>query len=474
MSIFKSCDIRGVYGDDLTEETMAGIGRGMASILRRRLERPRVVVAGDIRRSTAGLKSALIDGLLQSGAHVIDAGTVPTPVLYFAFKHVPSDACAMVTASHNPTKFNGLKLCFSHMPVSEDEIAELERVVRAGEIAAGAGEIAAGAADVGRRGEPCVLPLLAQRNVVADYERWLHDEFGRLAPVKMAADAGGGSWSEIAPRALRAAGFSVVPVFCRFDPDLAVRDPNPLPTNIGELCRAVRENACSYGAAFDGDGDRVVFVDELGRPVPSDVAGAVFSRWVLKSNPGARVVYEVNCSQALPDVIAAAGGQPLMERAGHAFMKRRMIDEQALFGVEISGHFFYRELHGGDDGLYSALMMGKLLGEAGQPLSALVDAVPRYYSTPVVRLPRANADARRIVDAISANAEAAANGSVSRLDGIRVQYAHGWALARVSVTEPVLSLRFEAQTKEFLPEIIDRFLGFDPGLRNEVNQHLKL
>ena len=455
MSIFKSCDIRGVYGDDLTEETMASIGRGMASILRRRLEQPRIVVAGDIRRSTARLKPALIDGLLQSGAHVIDAGIIPTPVFYFAFSHIPSDACAMVTASHNPPKFNGLKLCFSHTPVSEDEIAELERVVRTGEFLDGAGEV-------------------ERRTVVADYERWLHAEFGGLPPVTMAADAGGGSWSEIAPRALQAAGFTVVPVFCRFDPDLAVRDPNPLPANIGELCRVVRENGCSSGAAFDSDGDRVVFVDELGRPVPSDVAGGVLARWLLRSNPGTRVVCEVNCSQALADAITAAGGQPLMERAGHAFMKRRMIDEQALFGVEISGHFFYRELHGGDDGLYSALMMGKLLGEAGQPLSALVDAVPRYYSTPVVRLPRANADARRIVDAISANAEAAANGSVSRLDGIRVQYDHGWALARVSVTEPVLSLRFETQRKEFLPEIIDQFLGFDPDLRNEVNQHLKV
>ena len=452
MSIFKSCDIRGVYGSELDEPAMADIGRGIVSIMRRSIDAPRIVVGGDVRRSTAALKAALIDGMVESGAHVTDVGILPTPVFYFAFKNVPGDGCAFVTASHNPPRFNGLKLCFSHNPVSVEEIEELRRTVESGEFVSGSG-------------------TAEQHDVTAEYERWLAEQFPGPLPLRMAVDAGGGCWSDIAPRALRRAGSDVVPLFCEVDPDLTVRDPNPLPRNLSEVCRTVVGNGCRFGAAFDADGDRVVFVDEKGSPINSDLAGAILARWMLQSDPGEKVVYEVNCSQALADTVAAAGGTALMEKAGHAFMKRRMIDENALFGVEISGHFFYRQLDGGDDGLFSAMMMGQLLHDTGRALSELAADVPHYYSTAVVRLPRSNTEARQIVDAIAANARD--DGEVSRLDGVRVQYDNGWALARVSVTEPVISMRFEAHRKEFLQEILDKFLGSDPGLEQDVAQVLK-
>jgi len=451
MSIYKSCDIRGVYAKELDEATMADIGRGIVSIMRRSLDRPRIIVGGDVRRSTASLKAALIDGIAQSGGLVIDVGPLPTPVFYFAFANTPSDGCALVTASHNPPEFNGLKLCFSHIPVTPEEIEELQRTVEQKEFTTGSCEV-------------------QQLDVVADYEAWLEGQFAEPIALKIAVDAGGGCQSEIAPRALRRAGFDVAPLFCEVDPDLTVRNPNPLPQHLGVLRRAVVENSCSFGAAFDADGDRVIFVDEEGSPIHGDMAGAVFARRLLRSDPGEKVVYEVNCSQALADTVTAAGGQALMGRAGHAFMKRRMIDENALFGAELSGHFFYRRLHGGDDALFSAMMMGQLLQETGRKLSGLVEAVPHYYSTPVVRLPRQAAEARRIVDAIAANAR---EGEVSRLDGVRVQYANGWALARASVTEPVLSMRFEAHRKEDLPAILDKCLGFDPELEQEVKKVLE-
>jgi len=481
VSIFKSCDIRGVYGDELSEPEMADIGRGIVSILRRsqamqriperrgrerrnavrgaterrsrRSARPSILVGGDVRRSTAPLKKALIDAMVASGAEVVDIGIVPTPVFYFAFasETCRCSACAMVTASHNPPKFNGLKLCFSHDPVTPDEIDRLRVVVEQKDFVSGAG-------------------IARQVNIVPEYERWLQSAIAVPPAVKIAVDAGGGGWSEIAPRALGSLGFGVMPIFCRVDPDLSVRNPNPLPAGISELCEAVVSHGCSFGAAFDADGDRVVFVDERGRPVAGDVAGAVLSQWLLQSNAGESIVYEVNCSQALADVITAAGGKPLMEKAGHTFMKRRMITEQALFGVEISGHFFHRSLGGGDDGLYTAALMGKLLA-GGRSLCALADAVPHYHATPVVRLPMISRDSQQVVENIARNAE---GGRVSRLDGIRVQYSDGWALARVSVTEPVLSLRFEARTRELLPGIIDAFLGFDPRLKEQVSRQLGL
>ncbi|NQT21584.1 MAG: phosphomannomutase/phosphoglucomutase [Planctomycetes bacterium] len=452
MSIFKSCDIRGVYGAELDEPAMADIGRGIASIMRRSIDMPKIVVGGDVRRSTAALKAALIDAMVQSGAHVTDVGILPTPVFYFAFKNVPGDGCAFVTASHNPPEFNGLKLCFSRTPVSVEQIEELRKTVERGKFVVGPGDV------------DC-------RNIVGEYEAWLAEQFPGGLSSRMAIDAGGGCWSEIAPRALRRTGLDVVPIFCEVDPDLAVRNPNPLPANIAELRRTVVESGCSFGAAFDADGDRVVFVDEEGSPIHSDVAGAIIARRLLEAAPAEKVVHEVNCSQALADAVTAAGGTALMEKAGHAFMKRRMIDEDALFGVEISGHFFYRRLDGGDDGLFSVIMMGQLLQDTGRALSELAADVPHYYSTAVVRLPRSNADARRLVDAIAANAHG--DGEVSRLDGVRVQYDNGWALARVSVTEPVISMRFEAHRKELLPGILDRFLGFDPGLKQDVEQILK-
>lgn len=453
VSIFKSCDIRGVYNEELTDATMADIGRGMAAIMRRAHERPAIVVGGDTRRSTAPLKAALVAAMAESGVDVLDIGIAPTPVFYFAFRSLPAHGCAMVTASHNPPQFNGLKLCFSQMPVTLAEIAELELTVGERRFVTGVGSV-------------------RRLDVLPDYEGWLGAQFPAAAPrMKMACDAGGGAWSNIAPRLLRAAGFDVEAVFCRVDADFAARDPNPLPEALGEVRRAVVAAGCRFGAAFDGDGDRVVFVDEQGAVIASDVAGAVIARRLLEAEPGGKVVYEVNCSQALPDAVAAAGGVPLIERAGHAFMKRRMIDEQALFGAEISGHFFYRSLGGGDDGLYSALAMGKLLQQAGRPLSALAGEVPRYHATPVVRLPRRPADAQRIVDGIAANAR---GGTVSRIDGIRIQYDDGWALARVSVTEPVVSLRFEARRRELLPGILQRFLGFDPALLAEVKARLRI
>ena len=449
MSIFKACDIRGVYGGDLTEAGMEDVGRGFASIMRRRNAAPTIVVGGDVRRSTASLKAALISGLTQCGARVVDVGVVPTPVLYFAFRMLHGNGCAMVTASHNPPKFNGLKLCFSQMPVTMAEIQELRRTVEAGEFLPGEGKA-------------------ETFDVLPEYETWLAAQFTQPIPLKVVADCGGGSWSEIAPRAMRRAAVSVAPLNCEIDPDLTLRDPNPLPENVTGLRQAVVAEGAAYGAAFDADGDRVLFVDERGNVVPSDVAGAVLARWLLAASPGGKVVYEVNCSQALPDAVEQAGGKPLMERAGHAFMKRRVLEENALLGAEVSGHFFFGQVGGADDGLYSALMMGRLLDETGERLSELVAAVPHYHSTSVVRLPMNAGRAAELVEAIAAHA----GGQASRLDGVRVQYDTGWALARASVTEPVISMRFEARRREHLPEILRRFLGFNPPVLAEVEKIL--
>jgi len=441
MSIYKACDIRGVYGDDLTEETMFRIGRAMATILAERTgaEHPSVLVGGDVRTSTPALKKKLVDGLTVSGARVLNLGVVPTPAFYEAFHQLDTDGCAMVTASHNPAEFNGMKLCFGHRPVTPEEIELLSRVAEEGNFAEGKGSI-------------------EQVDFSERYEVFIRSHFSDKVELEVVLDAGNGCYSAVAPAIMRDIGLKVVPLFCEPDGRFPNRSPNPAYDPLEALCETVRKEKADYGVAFDGDGDRVSFVDDRGRRVVIDKAIVLLARHTLNTAAAGgpmKAVYEVNCSQIVPEEMERCGATPLIEKAGHAFMKTRMIEEDAVFGGEVSGHFFYRALHGGDDGLYSAIRMGVALKEWGKALSQLVEEVPTYCIGPVMRM-KCDADyAQRAVEKIAAAAKGLES---SDIDGIRVTYEEGWGLARPSITEPVLSMRFEAKREEDLEGIVRRFL----------------
>jgi len=403
-------------------------------------DNPSILVGGDVRTSTPALKRRLIDGLLAGGAEVIDIGTVPTPLFYFAFSELATDGCALVTASHNPREFNGLKLCLSSMPIRPEQIEHLRELVDTREFIAGHG-------------------TARQEDMHERYHRFLCSRFPETMPLRVAVDAGNGCYSNIAPKIMSDLGMEVLPIFCEPDGTFPNRSPNPAYAELEALCEAVTTTDADYGIAFDGDGDRVIFVDNKGRKISNDKAIVLLGQHTFASQAkeGAKekAVYEVNCSRIVPEQIAAAGGEPLMEKAGHAFIKTRMLKENALYGGEISGHFFYRSLHGGDDGLYSGILMGEMLRRQKTPLADLVDKIPSYHTSPPVRMPCTNEESDRIVEKIAGHA----TGKVNRVDGVRVEYANGWGLARTSVTEPVLSMRFEAVKEEMLLDLVREFLA---------------
>lgn len=430
MTIFKACDIRGRYGAELTTETAEALGWAIGVDLAGQ----RLAVGGDVRTSTPALKEALLRGLVGSGCHAVDLGILPTPAYYFGLRHLAADGGVMVTASHNPAPDNGFKITLGPRPITEQELAVLAQRMAAGVRLPAPGSYQA-------------------VDIVPAYETFLLNRFPRAEqPLRVVVDAGNGSYSVIAPRVLRGLGYDVIELFCQADGRFPNRSPNPaVAANLSALRECVQRHRADLGAAFDGDGDRVVFVDEQGTVVENDRAIVLLARHVLSRMPG-EVIYDIKCSSAVPEGIRAAGGVPVMEKSGYTFIKTALLQRGAVFGGEISGHFFFQEL-GGDDGLYATIVMLQLLAEEARGLAALVDSVPRYPITPDLRLPCPPAEAEAIVEELAAHFSQQAGCEVSRLDGVRIAWPDGWALARPSVTEPLITVRYEARTEARLAEI---------------------
>ncbi len=355
MSIFKACDIRGRYGIELDADMTRRIGLSMAAMIAAR-GGGEICVGGDFRRSTPELKDALIAGLLAGGAAVVDVGQLPTPVAHFAARHLGCAHVAIVTASHNAGVYNGIKLMIAGRPAVPSLMAELEAETSA-------------AAPSAARG------VLRSADVLADYENSVlaaattaagtpPDALARAgrnnAPMRIVLDTMAGAFTDIAPRVLRAAGADVCVLATGIDPDYARRAPNPaVDANLASLVAEVVRQGADLGVALDGDGDRVVFVDAAGRIARAEQIGAILVRRLF---PGATVVYDLKCASVLPKAITSCGGRAVLQKSGHGFIKSSMIDESADLGVEVSGHFFFRALGGGDDGLFAALLLAAMIG----------------------------------------------------------------------------------------------------------------
>lgn len=433
MSIYKQCDIRGVYGQDLDEAVALRLGRALAT----RYPSVEVVVGGDVRLSTPVLKGALIEGLVRGGSHVIDVGRVPTPTLYYAKHHYGCEGAVMVTASHNPARYNGFKMMYGRLPITPDEVQTLASCMATGEYSEGQGS-------------------MVQRDVLPSYVDMLCQRFAGLRPRTVVVDAGHGSMGAVAPHVLERVGLRADRLFCAMDGAFPVRDPNPaVPEHLAALSDHVQSTGADLGVGYDGDGDRVIFVDECGRVLPADRVLVLMVRDVLRACPGGGVVYDLKSSSVVADETLAAGGRPLMERSGHAFIKRRLLDEGAELGGEISGHYFYREL-GGDDALYATLRLCNILDRLNVSLGQAIDTVPDYPITPDIRLPCPPGVARRVLGELE---RAFADLPIGQVDGVRVSFPEGWGLARLSVTEPMITLRFEAHTEEQLACIQACFVG---------------
>lgn len=426
MSIYKDCDIRGVYGQDLTEREMEQIGQALAVKLQGRS----IVVGGDFRTHTPQLKAALIRALLAGGAQVWDVGQVSTPQLYFSKTHLGTYASAQVTASHNPPKYNGLKLMLGDLPVQTADIQALEALVRAGAAQTGTG-------------------VLHQADTTDAYAAMLRENFHAQAkPLKIVVDAGNGAMSVIAPRVMGELGMEVVPLFCEYDGAFPNRDPNPaVAAHLSALCREVQDQKADLGVAFDGDGDRAIFVDAAGTPLLAEEAMVLFIRGLV--SPGQSVVYDLKSSSILANAVRAAGAEPRMERSGHAFIRRHFMLAGSRLAGEVSGHYFFQEL-GGDDGLFALVKLAEILCRADRPLRQLLSDVRYTAITPDIRV---KASAEEIDDVMAAMEAWAAEAGVTpvRLDGIRLEFSDGsWVLLRRSITEPAFTLRLEAPDRPAL------------------------
>lgn len=431
--IFREYDIRGIVGDDLTVEAAQLVGRALGTELADRTA-PRVVVGHDNRPSSPDLAAALRRGLRAAGIDVTTVGTVPTPVLYFAAMEFGADAGVQITGSHNPPEYNGIKMVRDGAALYGEAIQGLRARIESGDFARGRGEERE--AEILDR---YVAEVAARGRVEGD--------------VRLVLDCGNGAGSVVAVRALTAAGVDVDGLYCESDGTFPNHHPDPtVDENVRDLIARVRETRADVGVGLDGDADRIGAVAEDGRIVRGDHLLLLFAREVLAERPGAEVVFDVKCSQALPEAIRAAGGVPVMWRTGHSLIKERMRAGGSPIAGEMSGHIcFSDKFFGTDDAIYAAARLAGLLARAGRPLSELAAEIPQYPSTPELRL--ACPEDRKFAVVAEAVRHYRARHEVVDIDGARVLFDGGWLLIRASNTQPVVVARIEADTAERLHEI---------------------
>jgi phosphomannomutase/phosphoglucomutase len=448
-TIFREYDVRGLVDRDLTPDAVHAIGCVLGTMVREREGRT-VVVGRDCRVSGPRLAEAVVAGITSTGIDVLDLGVVPTPLTSFAAATLPVDGMCMVTGSHNPPEYNGLKLGVGGTTFHGEQVQELRRRVDAGGFARGEGRV-------------------RRHDVVPAYQDAVRARL-RLGARKLrvVVDAGNGTGGVIANPLFRSLGIDVVPLFEEMDGRFPNHHPDPtVEENLEHLRAAVRDRGADLGVAYDGDADRVGAVDEQGNVLWGDQLLLLFARALLAEAPGATVVAEVKCSMALYEDVARRGGRAIMCKAGHSIIKARMAQEGALLGGEMSGHiFFTNRWFGFDDGIYASARLVELLSHAEGPLSGLFADVPRTWSSPEVRVDCPEAVkfevVRRAQEWFSARHETVT------VDGVRVVFPDGWGLVRASNTQPLLILRFEARSPERLAEIERLLRGKVEELKREV------
>jgi phosphomannomutase / phosphoglucomutase len=436
--IFREYDIRGIVGVDLSPEVAEAIGRAYGSELRARLgggDGLVVAVGRDNRPSSPELAEGIIRGIRAAGVNVNDYGMVPTPVLYYAAARDGTDGGLQVTGSHNPPEYNGFKMIIRGRAIYGDAIQALRSRIEAGRFESGAGAV-------------------ERREIVADYIEDVGGRFRPERPVRVVVDCGNGTGSVVAVELLRRAGAEVIPLYCESDGTFPNHHPDPtVDEYIQDMIRVVREQEADLGIGFDGDADRIGAVDENGTIVRGDILLLLFALDAMERlGPPQTLVFDVKCSQAVPEVYEAAGGRTLMWKTGHSLIKEKMKEVGAPIAGELSGHIcFGEDYYGFDDALYGACALVQLTSRSPRPLSERVAGFPRYLSTPEIRVDVTEETkfdiVRRAVEHFRSHYE------VIDVDGVRVLFAGGWGLLRASNTQPVLVMRFEARTAERLEEI---------------------
>ncbi|HBE92436.1 MAG TPA: phosphomannomutase/phosphoglucomutase [Gammaproteobacteria bacterium] len=436
--IFKAYDIRGIVDKTLTTEITRLIGLAFGTEAQQKGV-DTVIVARDGRLSGPSLIKALTDGLQASGVNVIDIGMVPTPVLYFATYQLETGTGIMITGSHNPPEYNGLKMVMAGETLSGDRIQDLKQRILSGDFASGAG-------------------THSTVDVKKDYMERILSEGSLPRSIHAVVDCGNGVASEMAVPLLSRLGCEVTPLYCETDGTFPNHHPDPSqPDTLTDLIARVAETGADVGLAFDGDGDRLGLVTPAGKIIWPDRQLILFALDIIKDKPGAHIIYDVKCSRIVPAVIKQAGGKPEMWKTGHSFIKARLRETNASLAGEMSGHVFFNDhWYGFDDGLYAAVRLLQILSRDERDVDAIFDALPDTVNTPELGLKMAEGEHYKLIDELVANADFS-DAEVSKIDGLRVDFDNGFGLIRASNTTPTVVMRFEGDDSAALEMIQDRF-----------------
>lgn len=445
--IFRQYDIRGIVGKDLDAGVAEAVGRAYGSELRARTGKPspRVVVGEDNRPSSPMLRAGLVGGLGSSGCDVVRLNTVPTPVAYFAEHEYSADGAVQITGSHNPPEYNGIKMTAGGASLHGSAIQALLLRIREDDLETGDGGV-------------------VERNVLPAYLTDVTGRFRLAGPVKVVVDCGNGTGSVVAVELLEAVGAEVIPLFCESDGTFPNHHPDPtVDENVQDMIAAVRRECADLGIGFDGDADRIGVVDDQGSIIRGDILLLLFGLDLLRRRgPGETLVFDVKCSQVLPEEFERAGGVPVMWKTGHSLIKEKMRETGALIAGELSGHIcFADEYLGFDDAPYAACRLLEMVAASPRPLSRMTAALPAYVSTPELRIEVPEEDKFELVE--RAVQHFSARHEVVAVDGVRVLFGDGWGLVRASNTQPVIVARYEAKTAGRLAEIQEAMEGWLRG-----------
>jgi len=435
--IFREYDVRGVVNDDLTDDTVYLLGRGYGAYLRKKGMKS-VVIGGDARLSSPRFKERFSQGMLESGCHVYDVGILATPTLYFSIHHLKTDGGVMITGSHNPPEFNGFKMNIGLTSIYGKNIQEIYDIINNDDFVDGEGK------------------LETVDDMIKIYQDYIFDNIKIERPVKVVVDAGNGAGGPILPTILKRLGCEVVELYCEMDGSFPNHHPDPTVLEyVEDLITTVWDTKSECGIGLDGDADRLGIIDENGKMLFGDQILNIFAREFLKDYPGEKILADVKCSQVLFDDIAERGGVPVMYKTGHSLLKKKMKEDNIKFGGEMSGHIFFHDRYlGYDDAMYAACRFVEIVSKSEVRVSQLLSGQPKMYNTPEIRIECSDDKKFELVEKVK-NHLVKEGYNVNDIDGVRITFPDGWGLIRASNTQPVLVLRFEAESERRVKEIRD-------------------
>lgn len=438
-AIFRAYDIRGIVTQNLTAETVFLIGQAIGSLVQERGGQL-VVIARDGRLSGPILSEALARGLLTTGCDVMDIGMVPTPILYFATHHMHHCSGVMLTGSHNPPDYNGLKMVIQGKTLAEQEIQDLYQRIQQKNFMQGVGK-------------------KIENNITPHYVASLLKNIRLAKPLRVVVDAGNGVTGQVAPALFRALGCEVQELFCDVNGTFPNHHPDPSqPENMQDLIKGVLQTKADIGLAFDGDGDRLGIVTNLGQIIYPDRLLMLFAKTVLTKIPRAKIIYDVKCTNLLADLIKSLHGDPIMWKTGHSLIKAKLAETKAMLAGEMSGHFFFCDRwYGFDDALYAGARLLEILSLSSEKSSDIFAAIPASISTPELKVLVNEKEKFPLMQQLIDAAHFTEEHQILTLDGLRVNFNQGWGLVRPSNTTPYLILRFEAVNEDVLGQIQKMF-----------------